>query len=1024
MKALFIASLVALLAFASDAAQITTALGQLPSLSGSGNSFSAALSADARHVVFLSHANNLATNDSMAPWMDLYLRDRHTGKTQLLSVNKSGNGGGSDNIRSAAVSSNGMWVAFATAAKDLVDGDADDTSDIYLRDVAMDVTYLISAETNGLPPSLAWGNPIISEDGRFVVFQDESPIVSLGGMNRYQNIFIHDRIANSNRLVNVPLTIPNPELAAEGSAHSAAMTPDGSRIAYAKSATNSLTNPARVSGGEIYLRDFTDDTTWWLSTGVSNTQIAGTYTCYNPAISANGQAVVFKVNNGGSPTVLYHRTHLATPGINSRIVATNATIQGRAQLSFDGRFVAYEATDGIRVWDGLADSNRLVMANITGARTCTQPVISADGNATVFLVASNEFTTLYHHDYANDTTTVAVMKADGLAANVSDSVSPLLAIDGSVIVFDSADDSLVHGDANRAYDVFAWSSGSAQVDLISTRAPERPSLTPPIASFRSLTSISANGQVTAVSAADWSAADTNRSLDLYTRDLVTGQQTFLGTPTNQTSQPVFSANGRFVAYLSTDMRHYAPFVSYQAAHTLRLDLLTGETILIHSNAIWDATASTLAISPDGNLLAFVDRSTLPFGNGNPNIYLRDVSSGTISLVSARANPLFPPGVVAGQGVSNEPQFSPDGRWLLFISTAPNLTTNGSSTVSLYARDLLNHRTLLVSPLRFPNDKRAVSVSADSRFVACIDLSVSPQPRAVIFDLQSGNTTRVAHSTDARSVSISADGRLIAFDGKPNVGTHYGIFVRDTGLQTTEFVSVPMGDTNLSTGNSSHPQISHDGRYVVFTSDATNLVAGDNNNARDIFIRDRWRGVTMLASVNRSGTGSGNGASLLPVLAADGRTLLFQSFASDLIEGDFNETADVFVLRLGGVDSDGDGMDDDWEVAYFGNLTRDGSGDFDADGSNDRQEHQSGTDPTNAGSVFQVLKLNREGGRGTKLLWTATPGQAYRVEFKDDLASTQWTAVTDLVTAAGSTAVWSEGDGVSEPHRFYRVVLVP
>lgn len=1024
MKTFYAAFAITLLASASPAAQISAVLGSTPSLSGGGNSFAAALSADARHVVFISHANNLATNDSMGSWLDLYLRDRHTGKTQLLSVNKSGSGGAADNIRSAAVSSNGMWVAFATAAKDLVEGDADDTSDIFLRDVAMGVTYLISAGTNGLPPSLAWGNPIISEDGRFVVFQDESPTFNPGGMNRYQSIFVHDRIANSNRLVNVGLTFPNPELGAEGSAHTASMTPDGSRIAYAKSATNFLTNPARVSGGEIYLRNFSDDTTWWLSTGVSNTQAANTYICYNPTISANGQAVVFKVNNGGSPTVLYHRTQLTTPGISSRLVASNATIHGWAQLGFDGRFVAYEAIDGIRVWDAQTDSNRLVMANITGARTCTQPVISAVGNVTVFLVASNEFTTLYRHDYANDTTTVAAMNAGGAPAIVHDSVAPFLSADGSVNVFDSVDNSLVGGDSNRACDVFACSSAGAVIELISVRASEHPSLTPPVASFRSPTSISANGRAAAISAVDWNAADTNGSFDLYTRDLVTGHQTFLGTPTNQTTQPVFSADGRFIAYLSTYMGYYAPFLGSQTAHVLRRDLLTGETILIHSNATWDTTTSTTAISPDGNLVAFVDRNSLPFGNGNPNIYLRDVLSGAVSLVSTQGSSSSPFGNPAGQGVSNEPQFSPDGRWLLFASTAPNLTTNGSSTVSLYARDLLNHRTLLVSPLRFPNDKRAVSVSADSRFVACIDLSVSPQPRALVFDLLSGSTTRLPHSIDARSVSISADGHWVAFDGKPAFGQHFSIFVQDTISQSTDFASVPMSNTNISTGNSSHPQISHDGRYVVFASDATNLASGDNNNAKDVFIRDRLRGVTMLASVNRTGTGSGNGASLSPVLAADGRTLLFQSFASDLIEGDFNETADVFVLRLGGVDSDGDGMDDDWEAAYFGILARDGSGDFDEDGSNDRQEHQSGTNPTNAGSVFQVLRLTREGSRGTKLLWTATPGQAYRVEFKDDLASTQWTAVTDLVTAAGSTAVWSEGDGVYQLHRFYRVVLVP
>jgi len=288
-------------------------------------------------------------------------------------------------------------------------------------------------------------------------------------------------------------------------------------------------------------------------------------------------------------------------------------------------------------------------------------------------------------------------------------------------------------------------------------------------------------------------------------------------------------------------------------------------------------------------------------------------------------------------------------------------------------------------------------------------------------MQTRALIRTPGSVYSKSTSISADGRWIAFDGR--LLTASQIYVRDTALQTTESISVQTGTTNPADRSSSNPLISHDGRYVIFASDAANLVAGDANNAKDIFIRDRLRGVTLLASINRAGTGSGNGNSLLPVLAADGRTLLFQSFASDLIPDDFNETADVFVLRLGGTDSDGDGMDDDWEAAYFSTLARDGSGDFDGDGSTDAAEHQLGTDPTNAGSVFQVLKLTRDGGLTAKLLWTSMPGRTYRVQFKDDLSVSGWSEASQTVTAAGTIAVWTE-QGQSPENRFYRVLLVP
>src|SRR6185503_15204419 len=108
------------------------------------------------------------------------------------------------------------------------------------------------------------------------------------------------------------------------------------------------------------------------------------------------------------------------------------------------------------------------------------------------------------------------------------------------------------------------------------------------------------------------------------------------------------------------------------------------------------------------------------------------------------------------------------------------------------------------------------------------------------------------------------------------------------------------------------------------------------------------------SRNFTGTATGNHLSSNPVLSADGRVVAFQSFASDLVPGDYNDTRDVFVVSLAGPDTDGDGLDDDWEMAYFSTLTRDGSGDFDGDGASDAQEFRAGTDPTNTGSVFRVL----------------------------------------------------------------------
>src|SRR5258706_3890406 len=95
-------------------------------------------------------------------------------------------------------------------------------------------------------------------------------------------------------------------------------------------------------------------------------------------------------------------------------------------------------------------------------------------------------------------------------------------------------------------------------------------------------------------------------------------------------------------------------------------------------------------------------------------------------------------------------------------------------------------------------------------------------------------------------------------------------------------------------------MSGNGRYVAFTSTADNLVAGDTNKARDVYVRDLQTGTTTLVSVNQAGTGPGNRESYSPSITPDGRHVLFRSLATDLVLGSFGGTQNLFVrdLQLG------------------------------------------------------------------------------------------------------------------------------
>jgi hypothetical protein len=119
-----------------------------------------------------------------------------------------------------------------------------------------------------------------------------------------------------------------------------------------------------------------------------------------------------------------------------------------------------------------------------------------------------------------------------------------------------------------------------------------------------------------------------------------------------------------------------------------------------------------------------------------------------------------------------------------------------------------------------------------------------------------------------------------------------IYVRDRLAGTTERVSIDSAGLEAN-GASAHPVLSSDGRYVAFSSQATNLVAGDTNGHMDIFVRDRVAGTTERVSVNSAGL-EGSDDSAEPSISADGRYVAYWSAASNLVPADSNGVPDVFV----------------------------------------------------------------------------------------------------------------------------------
>lgn len=288
------------------------------------------------------------------------------------------------------------------------------------------------------------------------------------------------------------------------------------------------------------------------------------------------------------------------------------------------------------------------------------------------------------------------------------------------------------------------------------------------------------------------------------------------------------------------------------------------------------------------------------------------------------------------GSSIHPSVSGNGRYVAFYSWASNLVPGDTNGVSdIFVHDRLTQTTVRASVSSsgeqasggiFGGESLAPSISGDGRYVAFLSYATSLVPGKAqgiyVRDLVNGTTS---YASGGVTPSISADGRHIAFwtgasdlvPGDTNGAADVFVTDRVTGATTRVSVSSSGAQANgLSAIGPQGGRISADGRFVVFVSTASNLVAGDTNTCLeflapgecpDIFVHDRDAdadGVfdepgeisTVRASVSSAGV-QGNSLSESPSISADGRYAAFPSDASNLVAGDSNVWTDVFVRDL-------------------------------------------------------------------------------------------------------------------------------
>jgi Tol biopolymer transport system component len=393
--------------------------------------------------------------------------------------------------------------------------------------------------------------------------------------------------------------------------------------------------------------------------------------------------------------------------------------------------------------------------------------------------------------------------------------------------------------------------------------------------------------------------------------------------------PSISGDGRYVAFL-TDASNLVPGDTNGKQDILLRDRATGTTELVSVSASGQAAdgySSNPTVSADGQYVVFVSQArNLVAGEANPpfgdQIFLRDRTMGTTERISVSSTG------VAGNRNCERPSISADGRFVAFESAADNLVpgdTNKSSDV--FVRDRVSGTTERVSV-----STTGAQGSGTEQSAAGVNASISPDGRYVAFASRSDNLVpgdtnramdvfvrdRTAGTTERVSISstgaegngssydtaISEGGRCVAFTteatnlaaGQVPVDPcycHTEVLLRDRTTGTTERV-ILSADGNPADHTGIWPSISADGRYVTFES-ADALVTGDTNEAVDVFVRDRVTQTTQQVSVSAAGQG-GNGESVWPSISADGRCVAFTSKATNLLPGAPGVRTDVYVVE--------------------------------------------------------------------------------------------------------------------------------
>ncbi|MFK5894082.1 MAG: hypothetical protein QM504_12745 [Pseudomonadota bacterium] len=796
--------------------------------------------------------------------------------------------------REAVISANGNFIAYTSDATNLVTTPVDNNKfdDIYVYDIANNTTKLVSVDNAGQVGNGTAYSPSISSDGRYIAFiagsglDQNFPNTSLG-------VYVHDTQTGTTTLVSITEggQASNPDFSSNNPSYAQPHVSDNGNYIVFESLSTDLVASDTNGAADIFIRDIANQTTKRLSVDGAGAQAnAGSA---RPSISDNGLYVAFEsgasnlvigdTNNttdifvvNTSTTAKTIRVSLDASGIEGNFSSNQAFISG------DGNFISFTSkADNLIIGDTNNQNDIIVVHN----STMTQPVRVS-------------------------------LKTDGTEAN-SDSGNSFISTDGRYISFESGANNLTDGDTNNASDIFVHDTITGVTTRVSVNSSGNESQGNGKYRGSTNSSVSTDGQKAVFDSREINLVvdDINNLDDVFLHNLSTAQTSLINKTSQGDQASAFpkrgissrsaSLDGRYIAFNSEGINLVANDTNNVKDIFVR-DTLNGTTKRVSvdssgAQANWESASAS--ITPDGRYILFRSDANNLINNDTNNstdIFLHDTSNGETKRVS----------IATGGGEANGPSLSPsmssDARYIAFKSDATNLVAgDNNNKVDIFVHDTVKGETRRVSADSNGADANGYStgpiISEDGLYIVfnseasnLINNDTNNFLDTFVYNRTSNTTTRISvksngdqASADNNSYdyptrpSISNNGQYISYTSSlidlvdNDTNNQIDVFIYNTATQETRRISVDSLGIEAN-ASSAYPSISNDGRYISFSSFASNLVANDTNgHSSDIFVHDTQTGKTKLMSIDAQGVQFANSSYLVgPAISGDGQNVTY------------------------------------------------------------------------------------------------------------------------------------------------------